>query len=94
MIGLTPSLLTSSLTSLPLNMQMIKHFSAARQALLLSSGHFVPRWFPIGSSFGLLLLFLLLERSLGNNGADARGVRGSGEEGGGPAVPTSALPAS
>lgn len=39
----------------------------------------VSNWFQ-ASSFGLLLLLLLLllERSLGNNGADARWVRGGG----------------
>lgn len=39
----------------------------------------VSNWFQ-ASSFGLLLLllFLLLERSLGNNGDDAKGVRGGG----------------
>lgn len=50
MIALTPSPLTSSLTSLLVKMQMNKHHvSAAPQALLLSGGHFVPRWLPIGS---------------------------------------------
>lgn len=68
--------MTSSLSFLLLDMQMKTNlFSAAR---LLSGGHFVPRWFPIGSSLLLLLLFWFLERPLGNNGADARGVKGGG----------------
>lgn len=71
MIALTPSLLTSSLTSLLVNMQMNKHYVSGPSST----------WWPFcaeavsdrlqASSFGLLLL---LERSLGNKGIDARGV--------------------
>lgn len=73
MIALTPSLLTSSLTSLLVNMQMNQHcVSGPSSTWWPFCAEVVSDWLQ-ASSFGLLLL-LLLERSLGNKGIDARGV--------------------
>lgn len=67
------TLVTSSLTSPRVNMQMNEHdFFSAWQLFSRCGGHFVPSWFIIssgGSSFGLL------ERSPGTNETRARGVR-------------------
>lgn len=86
MIALTPSFLTSSLTFLLVNMQMSKHYFSLFSIWWPFCAEEVSNWFQV-LSFGLLLLLLSLslERSLGNNRANARGVRegGRGRAGGG-----------
>lgn len=81
----TFSPITSSLTSLSVNMQMNKHyffrlFLAGSPSIRWPfCAEVVSNWFQ-ALSFGLLLL-LLLDRSLGNNTVNARGARGRWEGG-------------
>lgn len=93
---LTPFLLTSSLTSLFQSIcKWTCYVSAAWQAtLLMHGGHFVPRWLAIGSRRPALARrcwFCCWSGLSVTTGQQQRGKRGE-DRGGGPAVPTSALP--